>query len=391
MTLLGAEAHPPYERPPLSKAAMLSEHEPLPGAILGHDPLAEHGIEVRFGAPVVSIDRLAQVVECADRRRVAYDRLLLATGARPRRLAVEGAEHALYLRTFADALALRNRLRPGIRLVVVGGGFIGLEIAASAIGRGCNVTLVEAGARVLMRGVPAEIAAVVTERHRQAGVAFRLGVGIARIRVDGQGSIVELLDGSELRCDGVVAGVGALPEDALAEGCGLAIDNGVRVDDRLRTGDPAIFAAGDCCSFPAALYDGRRLRLEAWRNAQSQGVLAARNMLGHDLAFDEVPWFWSDQYEQTLQVAGLPDAGVSTVRREADGMLLFFHLDAAGRLVAASGVGRPGLARDIKLAEMLIARRATPDPAALASPAVRLKSLLGQQVKAPFLEQARVC
>lgn len=390
VTLLGEEAHPPYERPPLSKAVMLSQHEPEAGAILGRQPLLDHGIDVRFGSRVASINRAAAAVECADGRRVMYHRLLLATGASPRRLTVEGAEHALYLRTFADALALRGRLRPGARLVVIGGGFIGLEIAASAIGRGCGVTLVEAGPRVLMRGVPAEIAAIVAERHRQAGVAFRLGVGVARIRVDGQAPVVVLQDGSELPCDGVVAGVGALPEDALAKDCGLEIDNGVKVDDRLRTGDPAIFAAGDCCSFPAALYDGRRLRLEAWRSAQGQGALAGRNMLGHDLAFDEVPWFWSDQYEQTLQVAGLPDAGVSTVRREGDGVLLFFHLDAAGRLVAASGVGRPGLGRDIKLAEMLIARRATPDPAALASPEVRLKSLLSQHMKEPLPITERV-
>ena len=390
VTLLGDEALPPYERPPLSKAAMLCEQEPEAAAILGRERLREHGIDFRPGSRVVAIDRAAAAVGCADGHRVAYRRLLLATGARPRRLSVEGAGHALYLRTFADALALRTRLRRGTRLVVIGGGFIGLEIAASAIGRGCAVTLVEAAPRVLMRGVPAEIAAVVAERHRDAGVAFRLGVGVARIRAAGPAQVVELHDGSELPCDGVVAGVGALPETGLAEACGLALDNGVRVDDRLRSSDPAIFAAGDCCSCPSALYGGRRLRLEAWRNAQSQGALAARNMLGHDLAFDAVPWFWSDQYEQTLQVAGLPEAGISTVRREGDGTPLFFHLDAGGRLVAASGVGRPALARDIKLAELLIARRATPDPAALASSAVRLKSLLGGQMNVPATADAGV-
>ena len=376
VTLLGDETLYPYERPPLSKTVMLSEREPEAGAILSRERLLEHDIDFRPGSRVVAVDRTSQAVERADGSRVPYHRLLLATGALPRKLLVEGAEHAFYLRTFADALALRARLRPGARLVVIGGGFIGLEIAASAIGRGCAVTLLEAGPRVLMRGVLPEIAAIVAERHSQAGVAFRHGVGVARIRAGAEGSLIELRDGTALPCDGVVVGVGALPETGLAEACRLTIDNGIAADDRLRTSDPLIFAAGDCCSFPMALYDGRRVRLEAWRNAQSQGLLAARNMLGHDLPHDEVPWFWSDQYEQTLQVAGLPDAGVTTVRREGDGTLLFFHLDAAGRLVAASGIGHPALARDVKLAEMLIARRAAPDPAALASPAVRLKSLL---------------
>ncbi len=376
VTLIGEEAIPPYERPPLSKAIMLSADEPEAAAILTRERLAEHGIDFLHDCRVTAVERDAAVVACADGRRVAYHRLLLATGARPRRLAVEGAEQALYLRTFADALALRARLRPGVRLVIIGGGFIGLELAASAIGRGCGVTLVEAAARVLMRGVPAEIASVVAERHRAAGVVFRLGVGIARIRSAGATEVVVLEDGSELPCDGVVAGVGAIPETGLAEACGLAVANGIEVDDRLCSSDPAIFAAGDCCSFPAPLFGGQRLRLEAWRNAQSQGATAARNMLGQDHPFDEVPWFWSDQYEQTLQVAGLPSAGVSMVRRESDGVLMFFHLDTAGRIVAACGVGRPALAKDLKIAEMLIARRATPDPAALASSAVRMKSLL---------------
>ncbi len=188
----------------------------------------------------------------------------------------------------------------------------------------------------------------------------------------------------------MVAGVGALPETALAAACGLAIDNGVAADERLRTSDPLVFAAGDCCSCPSPLYDGRRVRLEAWRNAHSQGTRAGRNMLGDDLAYDEVPWFWSDQYEQTLQVAGLPDAGVTTVRREGDGTLLFFHLDAAGRLVAASGVGRPAQARAIKLAGMLIARRAAPAPAPRAAPAGRLKSLLAGPMQEPSRRQERV-
>ena len=173
-------------------------------------------------------------------------------------------------------------------------------------------------------------------------------------------------------------GIGAVPVTALAAEAGLAVDNGIAVDATLRTEDPDIFAAGDCCSFPLAIYGGRRVRLEAWRNAQQQGALAANNMLGANEAHAAVPWFWSDQYGLTLQIAGLSDEGRSTVRRDLDdGAFILFHLAGDGRLVAASGIG-PGnaVARDIRLAEMLIAKRAAPAPEALGSQAVKLKSLL---------------
>ena len=376
LVLIGTETHPPYERPPLSKAVLAAPEPPEPVTILSPARLQELDIAFLSGRTVVAIDRAARQVACDDGRSVAYGRLLLATGARPRRLAIEGADHALYLRSFADALAVRGRLRPEARVVIVGGGFIGLELAASAASRGCRVTLVESASRVLGRGVPPEIAATVADLHRAAGVALRLGTEVAAFGVEAGRHVVALADGSELPCDGIVVGVGAVPETDLAAASGLAIENGVAADDRLRSSDPAIFAAGDCCSYPAALFGGRRLRLEAWRNAQSQGAHAAAGMLGADAAYDDIPWFWSDQYDQTLQVAGLPSCGVTTIRRDGDGMVAFFHLDETGRLVAASGIGRPALGREIRLAEKLIASRAAPDPAALASPAVRLRSLL---------------
>jgi 3-phenylpropionate/trans-cinnamate dioxygenase ferredoxin reductase subunit len=372
IVLIGEEGAAPYERPPLSKAVMTAADEPTATVIATHDRLAAAGVAFRHDM-VERIDRDARDVVCASGERVAYEKLLLATGARPRTLPIPGAGHALYLRTFADALALRARLRSGAHLVVVGGGFIGLEVAASAVARGCRVTVLEAAPRILMRGVPAEIAAHVAALHRGAGVDLRTAVAIAGFEADG----VVLADGSEIACDGIVVGVGAAPETGLAAAAGLALDNGVAVDATLRTSDPAIYAAGDCCSFPSPLYDGRRLRLEAWRNAQGQGTLAARNMLGAGLAYDAVPWFWSDQYTQTLQVAGLPDMAATSVRREVgDGALLFFHIGADGRLVAASGIGTLALSKDIRVAEILIARGARPDPAALAAPETRLRSLL---------------
>jgi 3-phenylpropionate/trans-cinnamate dioxygenase ferredoxin reductase subunit len=204
------------------------------------------------------------------------------------------------------------------------------------------------------------------------------GAGLAALERNGKDLRATLSDGSVVACDAVVAGVGAIPESGLAQDAGLPVDNGIAVDASLRTADPAIFAAGDCCSFPHPLYGHRRLRLEAWRNAQDQGAAAARAMLGQDVVYDAVPWFWSDQYDWTIQVAGLVDAASDVVVRPlAEGIGLNFHLAADGRLVAASAFGPNGvIAREIRLAEMLIARSARPDPSQLASPALRLKSLL---------------
>jgi 3-phenylpropionate/trans-cinnamate dioxygenase ferredoxin reductase subunit len=375
VTLIGAESRPPYERPPLSKAVLLAEREPAPATVLDRDRAAALGIDLILGTEVTAIDRPARTVTLADGRPLPYSRLLLATGARPRRLALPGHERALYLRRFDDALALRPILRPGARLAIIGGGFIGLELAAAGAARGCAVTVVEALPRILMRGVPAELAAVVADRHRAAGVALRTGVGVERIAPDGA---VVLADGSRVEADAVIAGIGAVPETALAESAGLAVDNGIAVDATLATTDPDIFAAGDCAACAHPLYPGRRIRLEAWRNALDQGMLAARNLLGRGEAIAAVPWFWSDQYELSLQIAGLADEGRAVVERDlGDGARLLFHLTADGRLVAAGGIGPLGkVAREIRLSEMLIARRATPDPAALASPAVKLKSLL---------------
>lgn len=377
--LIGSEARPPYERPPLSKSALTDEGEPAPATIHSDEKLAQLDIKLIAGVRAERIDRQSHTVHLSDGSEAAYERLLLTLGAQPRRLPFAPADtgELLYLRTFEDALALRSRLRPGSRVVVIGAGFIGLEVAASARTIGCDVTVVEVGPRILMRGVPIEVAGAVEQRHRQAGVAFKLGTGIERISKRQDGHEIALADGTIVACDAIVVGIGAVPVTDLAADCGLAIDNGIAADARLATGDPDIFAAGDCCSFVHNIFGGRRLRLEAWRNAQDQGVHAAGSMLGADRPYTAVPWFWSDQYELMLQVAGLPDAGNRTVRREVSGgHPLFFHLAEDGRLVGASGIGSPSLSKDIRIAEMLIERGASPTPEALADPGVRLKSLL---------------
>jgi len=376
VTLIGNEPHLPYDRPPLSKNLQAAPELRL---IAEADTFVEREINHIAGRDAVAIDRSERKVLLSDSTHVPYDRLLLATGARPRSLpGVEPTHNLLTLRTYADAKAIQQRLGPGRRLIVIGGGFIGLELAAAARQCGAEVTVIEGLQRLLMRAVPAEIANVVEQRHRKEGVDIVLNARIASVTEDESGMTVHMADGTSHSGDLVVVGIGAVPNVELAEQAGLSIDNGIAVDACLATSDPDIFAAGDCCSFPAALYDGVRLRLESWRCAQDQGILAAGNLLGEKSPFLDAPWFWSDQYDLTLQIAGHAASAVTIVRRDiADGAFLLFHLDGEGRLVAVSGIGSGNaVARDIRLAEMLINSRAHPNRGALSSPGVRLKSLI---------------
>lgn len=380
VTLIGNEPHLPYERPPLSKQAMVSETEPQPKTIASAEVLRDKQVDCRTGTNVTAINRASKHVRLSEGTSLPYDKLLLATGAVARTLKMPGADgpRVATLRTYDDALRIRAALRPDVKLAVIGGGFIGLELAASARKRGAAVTVIEALPRILSRAVPEDLAEVIAGRHRAEGVELRCGSGVDAIRDTGSAVEVTLTGGEVVSANLLVIGIGAVAVTGLAEAAGLRVENGIAVDEKLRTSDPEIFAAGDCCSFPLAIYDGRRVRLESWRNAQDQGNLAARNMLGREEAISTLPWFWTDQYDLVLQIAGLTDAGTATVRRDlGDGAFILFHIDAAGRLVAASGIGRGNVvARDIRLAEMLIAKRATPDAAALADAGVKLKSLL---------------
>jgi len=378
ITLVGAEEHLPYERPPLSKDALLRGLEPK--LVSDAARYAEARIEVLTGLSVESIDPSGKTVQLSNGNSLTYDRLLLTTGARPRPFpGLSGAIHRIRtLRTHGDAVAIRAGLQPGKHLAIIGGGFIGLELAATARKLGAKVTLLEGLPRILSRAVPEEIAAVVAARHQAEGVEILCGVKIQSLDESRDDAKVLLEDGRTITTDLIVVGIGAIPNVELARDAGLAIDNGIAVDEHLQTSAPDIFAAGDCCSFPLTHYDGRRLRLEAWRNAQDQGTLAAANLLGADEAMTAVPWFWSDQYDLTLQIAGLADGATQTIRRDmADGAFILFHLEAGGRLIAASGIGTGNaVARDIRLAEMMIAAGVRPDPVALAAPGTKLKTLL---------------
>jgi len=369
VTLVGAETGDPYERPPLSKPDPDASPRRVPVATA--ERLSELNIDFRPSRTADRIDRAARKVHFADGTALAFDKLLLATGARPRRLTDPDDGHATAFRDFEDAKRLF--VAPARRVTLIGAGLIGLELAAALRVRGHDVTVLEASDRALGRSVLPDLAGRIVARHREAGVDLRFDAAVSSIEPDA----VLLCDGTRVPSETTIVAIGVVPETALAEAAGLATEDGIAVDATLRTVDPDIYAAGDCAAAAHPLY-GRRLRVETWRNAQDQGMAAARNMPGAYTPYARVPWFWSDQYDLGLQVAGLPDEGAVTATRDlGPGATIIFSLSPDGRLVAASGLG-PGnaVARDVRLSEMLIERGARPDPAALADPGVGLKSLL---------------
>lgn len=363
--LLSEEPVPPYERPPLSKP------DPENGI---RKPVTVDlaGIELRLATRVVAIDPAAARIETEAGERIAYDRLLLATGARPRRLTSDPRRRALVLRTLADAEAIYARAREGARAVIVGAGLIGLELAVELRRRGLAVNVVEIAPRALGRAVPAELAERLVERHEREGTVFRFGVGVETIEEEG----VRLFDGTFLDADLVLAAIGVVPETGLAEAAGLPCANGILVDARLRTADPAIFAAGDCAALDHPRYG--RIRFESWRMACDQGAFAGRAMRGEAATFEALPWFWSDQWDLSLQVVGLCDPTRWAVHRSLpEGGLLRFELDAEGRLQAAAALGPASvIGREIRPAERLVARAAICPPELLADPKADLRRML---------------
>ena len=374
VTLVSDETLLPYDRPPLSKASITGEAEPEPIYLLDEDMMNSLKVNFLHSAAATAIDKTGKTLTLGNGKKLTYDRLLIATGAAPRKLSLAGAERALDLRDLSDAITIRNSFSAGRDIAIIGGGFIGLELAASAVRRGCHVTVIEAQPRILMRGVPEEISTIIMAKHEAAGSAILTGTGISHI----DASSVALSDGRKIAADIVIAGIGASPRIGLAEQAGLALDNGIACDSGMQTSDPHIFAVGDCCSFPHPVFGNARLRLEAWRNASDQAVIAVENMLGGTRVYEAVPWFWSDQFDLTLQIAGMPGLGTSVIRRSLkDGAFILCHLDAVGRLVGASGIGQGNIiARDVRLLEMLIGKRAKPDAAILSDGGSQLKALL---------------
>lgn len=378
--LLGEEAHLPYHRPPLSKAYLAGSVEKSSLSIRPQMAYDKANVEFIGGVRVSRIDRANQRLELADGSQLAYDKLAIATGGRPRPLSVpnsavaERCANVHYLRTLDDVEQIRAQLAPGKRLAIVGGGYIGLEVAASAIAQGLQVTVLEALPRVLQRVTAAELSAYYERKHREAGVDIRTGVQVADLEVTGDAvTAVLCADGSRLAADLVVVGIGLLANTELAAEAGLQVDNGILVDEHAQTSDPHIYAAGDCTNHPNALL-GRRLRLESVPNALEQSRVAAANMAGKAKTYASMPWFWSDQYELKLKMVGLSEGFERLVLRgdPATDSFSAFYLKG-DKVLAADTVNRP---QDFIAAKRLVAEGIAVTDAQLADDSKPLKELL---------------
>lgn len=372
ITLVGAEPVPPYQRPPLSKAYLLGQMELERLYLRPEHFYADQNIRLLTGMPVTAIDPAARTVT-AGGETILYDKLALTTGAVPRRLpdSIGGGLEGVYtVRTLADVDRMAPEFTEGRRLIVIGGGYIGLEAAAVAAKRGLKVTLVEMADRILQRVAAAETSAYFRAAHQGHGVDIRERTGLVRLTGEGRVTGADLSDGSHIDADFVVIGVGIAPDTALAEAAGLAIDNGIAVDATCRTSDPAIWAAGDCASFPWA---SGRLRLESVGNAIDMGECAAANMAGQTQEYVPKPWFWSDQFDLHLQIAGLSLGHDRVVTRQGEGPACSFWYFAGPRLIAVDAVND---SRSYMIGKRLIEAGKTADPAVLADPAADLKPLL---------------
>jgi 3-phenylpropionate/trans-cinnamate dioxygenase ferredoxin reductase subunit len=373
ITLIGAEPVPPYQRPPLSKAYLLGEMEAERLMLRAPEFYAEHAITLRLGQPVTAIDVAAQTVTLAG-EAVPYDDLVLTTGSVPRRLpaAIGGDLDGVFtVRTLADIDTMRPLFQPGRRLVIVGGGYIGLEAAAVARKLGLQVTVLELAPRILQRVAAPETSDYFRALHTAHGVTILESTGLERLLgTDGHVTAARLTDGRDLPADFVIAGVGIVPETALAEAAGLVIENGIWTDEMGRTSAPHVWAAGDCASFP---WRGGRLRLESVGNAIHQADTVADNILGDETPYVAEPWFWSDQYDCKLQIAGLNTGYDQIVTRGPDGEAVSFWYFAAGRLLAVDAMNDP---RAYMVGKRLIEMGRSPEPAVLADRATALKALL---------------
>jgi 3-phenylpropionate/trans-cinnamate dioxygenase ferredoxin reductase subunit len=376
IVLVGDEPHEPYDRPPLSKAVLETEGEEHAIALSPDGTLASLGVELRLGRPAISIDRDARQVVIAGGERLGYDRLVLATGSRvkPLDMLPPGTPHVHYLRGLDDALALRSALVSGCKVVVIGGGVIGLEVAATARGRGCGVTVVEAADRAMARTASTPISDFFHRRHGEEGVDLRLGVTVAAVdRGGGDQVLLRLSTGEMLTADAVVVGVGVTPNAELAQECGLEIrDGGVVVDGHGSTSDPAIFAAGEVATHFNHRH-GRHDRQETWNHAAAHGEHVGRSLVSPSEPYGDMASYWSDQYDINLQIVGMPSGDIDVVRGDpASGKFLVFHI-SGGRVVGVSAVNA---ARELRAAKRLIGSERTADPEALADPTVDLAALV---------------
>jgi 3-phenylpropionate/trans-cinnamate dioxygenase ferredoxin reductase subunit len=372
--LIGSETERPYERPPLSKGLLLGTADRDEPFVHPESWYAENNVELRTGVTVTEIDPAAHTVRTADGESIGYDKLLLATGASPRTIPVQGVDRALTLRTYPDSDRIAAQVREGTKLVVIGAGWIGLEVAAAARERGAQVTIVESASLPLQRVLGDQMASVFAKIHREHGVDFRFDARIEEITADR----VRLAGGEELEADEVILAVGVAPNVGLATDAGLAVDNGVLVDARLRTSDPDIFAAGDIAAVDHPLLH-TRVRVEHWANALNGGPVAAKSMLGQDAEQDFLPYFFTDQYDLGMEYAGWVAADAKpevVIRGDLDGREFIAFWTQDGKVLAGMNVNVWDVSDQIQDLIRAGLKGTTVDAARLADPDVPLADLL---------------
>lgn len=372
VVLIGEEPDLPYERPPLSKEYLRGEQSVESLFVQPASWYDDTGVDRRLGIRAISVDAGSRTVELSDGERVAYESLLLATGGRPRKLPGEPLPRVLYLRTVRDADRIRSELEPGRHLVVVGAGFIGAEVAASARTLGLEVTCLELLDVPLERALGKEMGRLYADIHREHGIDLRTGEGVESIEQTNGGVLVRTTRGAAIEGDAVVVGVGIEPNFELGESAGAKIDNGIVVDEFCRTSVDGVFAAGDVANHRHPVF-GRHVRVEHFDNAIKQGAAAARNMMGQAEPYDDPHWFWSDQYDHNLQYAGHADSWDELVVRGSteDRNFVAFYLEQ-GVVLAALGLNR---GKDVRRAMKLIRTRARPDPVRLRDEDADLRTL----------------
>jgi len=372
--LAGEEPYLPYQRPPLSKKFLAGELDVSRLLVRQEKFYAEHGVDVLLNTRVASITPGSRTAGLSTGEQVGYDKLVFATGSRVRTVDLPGSRlpGVHYLRTIEDVDRIRDHFRPGASLVVIGAGYIGLEVAAVAVTQGLKVTVLELADQVMPRVEAPALSEIMARVHREAGVEIRCHTGVRGFAGASRLTGVLATDGSEVPADLAIVGIGILPNIEVAAAAGIACDNGILVDEYCRTSDPDVLAVGDCTNHPNPLL-GRRLRLESVHNAQEQAKTAAATILGRAEAYAQIPWFWSDQYDLKLQIVGFSSRSSAVVTRgepESRSFALFYLDD--GRLTAVYAVNSP---REFMLSKKLIAGGARPDPAQLADPAVPFKEL----------------
>jgi len=373
--LIGEEPWLPYQRPPLSKKFLAGE---LPAERLHFKPESfydDPGIEVRLETRIDAVDRDGKTLQTADGETLAFDKLVFATGARPRLLDLPGVDldGIHYLRTIADVTGIRSQLTEGARLVIIGAGYIGLEVAAVASQLNADVTVIEMEDRVMSRVVSPQISTFYQEEHAAHGVKLMLSTGISGFSGNGQVTAVDLSNDEQVAADLVVIGIGVVPNTELASAAGLDVDNGIVVDNHCQTSATDIFAVGDCTQHPNDIL-GCRVRLESVHNALEQAKTAASNICGDELCYAQVPWFWSDQYDLKLQIAGLSQGYDQTiVRGDSDSRSFSCLYLRDGQLIAVDAVNSP---KDFMQSKALIAAHAVIDPDLLANADNELKNMV---------------